>query len=392
MFGNEPPPSLFQITNIPPRATAQEGISVALNIAHRRRDSQATAVSVPASEPPAAEETHESNRDSVATTSSSGDNLSPLIFADPSQPPTPHPGLAEQDSEAPPALPPLPPSQDTVVEVRPSSPLSIPTIASSSLHSLSLASAPASRAQSVCLPSPQTSPIRPSFQASPPPQTTMFLFGPASAPTSPPLSPTAALPEPAAEVHPSDPNFRMRRLRAAKLSRFFGVGLNDIAGMIRGGGNSSSAGIPPAPPSPPLREFRRSDASESIPSTTSIRSSRSTRPTTSAGIVATQTVSIADPPCPRERTLSSGARSRSVSGAMRRPQTQPATQPVGERYRSNSQPEALAQQAAHSRAYSTTVEVSAESKGPFAFLEGRRPSKAKEMHMHDVIRELRKIK
>ena len=77
---------------------------------------------------------------------------------------------------------------------------------------------------------------------------------------------------------------------------------------------------------------------------------------------------------------------------MRRPQTQPATQPVGERYRSNSQPEALAQQAAHSRAYSTTVEVSAESKGPFAFLEGRRPSKAKEMHMHDVIRELRKIK
>ncbi|KAH9898498.1 hypothetical protein C8Q73DRAFT_685040 [Cubamyces lactineus] len=391
MFGNEPPPSLFQITNIPPRAT-DEGISVALSIAHRRRDSQATAVSIPASEPPVAEETHESNRDSVATASSSGDNLSPLIFADPSQPPTPHPGLAEQDSEAPPALPPLPPSQDTVVEVRPSSPLSIPTIASSSLHSLSLASAPASRAQSVCLPSPQTSPIRPSFQASPPAQATMFLFGPASAPTSPPLSPTAALPEPAAEIHPSDPNFRMRRLRAAKLSRFFGVGLNDIAGMIRGGGTSSSAGVPPAPPSPPLREFRRSDASESIPSSTSVRSSRSIRPTTSAGIIAIQTVSVADPPCPRERTMSSGARSRSVSGAMRRPQTQPTSQPVGERYRSNSQPEALLQQAAHSRAYSTTVEVSAETKGPFAFLEGRRPSKAKEMHMHDVIRELRKIK
>ncbi|KAI9062974.1 hypothetical protein FKP32DRAFT_770439 [Trametes sanguinea] len=396
VFGNEPPPSLFQITNIPPRAT-EEGISVSLSISHCKRDSRATVVSVSSSQL-SVDEARDPQRDSVGTTSSSGENLSPLIFADPgsvppSQPQTPHPVVAEEDTDSIPALPPLPPSQDTVVEVRPSSPLSVPTIASSSLHSLSLASTasvPGSRAQSLYSQSPQTSPIRPSFQITPPPHATMFLFGPLSAPTSPPLSPPSVLPEGADDIHPSDPHFRMRRLRAAKLSRFFGVGLNDIAGLLRG--NSSSAGASAgAPSSPPLREFRRSDASDSIPSPTSLRSSRSARPVTSAGVLDSPSVSSAESAGPRKRTLSSGTRTRSLSRTSRRPQTQPATQPVGERYRSNSQPEVLAQQS-HNRVFSTTVEISAESRRPFAFLDGRRPSKAKEMDMHDVIRELRKIK
>ncbi|CDO72335.1 hypothetical protein BN946_scf184977.g32 [Trametes cinnabarina] len=216
----------------------------------------------------------------------------------------------------------------------------------------------------------------------------MFLFGPSSVPTTPSL-PSPTLSEPADGAHPSDPHFRMRRLRAAKLSRFFGVGLNDIAGLLRG--NPSSGASAAGPSSPPLREFRRSDASESIPSPTSTRSSHSARPLSSAGVLGTPPISSADSPRPRERTLSSATRTRSLSRASRRPQTQPVVQSIGERYRSNSQPEALAQQS-HNRIFSTTVEVSAENRSPFAFLDGRRPSKAKEMDMHDVIRELRKIK
>ncbi|OBZ79749.1 hypothetical protein A0H81_00691 [Grifola frondosa] len=49
----------------------------------------------------------------------------------------------------------------------------------------------------------------------------------------------------------------------------------------------------------------------------------------------------------------------------------------------------------HSRGYSTTVEVCAEVKSPFGFLDGLRPGQgtsAKEMDMRDVIKQLRKIK
>ncbi|KAI0361732.1 hypothetical protein OH77DRAFT_1444543 [Trametes cingulata] len=408
VFGNEPPPALFQITNIPADATG-EGISVALSIAHRRDDSRATTASAPSSTLSVPETQQHGQRDSVGTTSS-GDNLSPLVFADPasvppSRPHSPHHRPVDGEGDPIPPLPPLPPSQDTVLEVGPSSPLSVPTVASSSLHSLacpSTISIPASHTHSVLDNGPLSSPIRPSFQASPPANQTMFLWGPASAPTSPPLAAATVLSDPPAEVHPADPHFRDRRRRAAKLSRFFGVGLNDIAGMLRGGSSSSSAGAPAISPTPPpLREFKRSGSSDSIPSPlsprenlpspTSVRSSRSTRPATSSGIIGTPSVSISESPRSRKRTLSSGARSQSVSGKPRRPQTQGSMQSAGERNRSNSQPEVMSQQV-HNRAFSTTVEVLAESKGRFAFLDARRPSKVKELNMHDVVRELRKIK
>ncbi|KAI0374265.1 hypothetical protein BV20DRAFT_961380 [Pilatotrama ljubarskyi] len=408
VFGNEPPPALFQITNIPANAT-DEGISVALSIAHRRDDSRATATSVPSSTL-SVPDTRHGQRDSVGT-ASSADNLSPLVFADPASVPpsrvhSPHQRPADGDPELIPPLPPLPPSQDTVLEIAPSSPLSVPTVASSSLHSLSAPSAisiPASHSYSTLDQGPLSSPIRSSFQASPPANQTMFLWGPASAPASPPLATASVLSDPLVEVHPADPHFRDRRRRAAKLSRFFGVGLHDIAGMLRGGSSSSAgaAATTGTPASPPLREFKRSGSSDSIPSPvspqetvpspTSVRSSRSTRPATSSGIVGDPSVSIAESPRPRKRTLSSGTRSQSVSGRPRRPQTQPSMQPGVERNRSNSQPEGMSQQM-HNRAFSTTVEVLAESKGRFAFLDTRRPSKVKELNMQDVVRELRKIK
>ncbi|KAI0639308.1 hypothetical protein C8Q77DRAFT_1080504 [Trametes polyzona] len=421
VFGNEPPPALFQITNIPPGAT-DDGISAR----HRRSDSRATTVSLPATL--SAPEAHRDKRNSVATISSS-DDLSPLIFAGPgsippSQPTTPYPGRSEGNDQVP-SLPPLP-SQDNVLEVRPASPHPLPTLASSSLHSLSAStiSVAASQAQLTKDRGPPSSPTHESFQASPPANQTMFLWSSSvAAPTSPPVASPSVLADPPAGFHPSDPHFRVRRIRAAKLSRFFGVGLNDIAGMLRSGsapsspptlGASGAAG--PAmldeedaaaspPSSPPLREFRRSSSSASFHSPTSpvgslnsrssARPSRPTRPVTSAGIVGAPSVSIMDVPRERKRTLSSGARSQSASHGSRRPQTQPVLQssPVGERSRSNSQPEVLLQQPqVHNRAFSTTVEVSTESKGPFAFLDGRRPGKAKELNMHDVIRELRKIK
>ncbi|KAI0778080.1 hypothetical protein BD413DRAFT_608745 [Trametes elegans] len=406
LFGNDPPPALFQIMNIPP-STPDESISVALSIAHRRNDSRATTVSLPASTLTVPEPRHQ-QRDSVGSIASSGDNLSPLIFADPgsvppSQPQTPQP---RRDAQFLPPLPVLTPSQDTVFEI--CRPLSLPTVASSSVQSLSAASstsvAPSSTDRAPTPPpkdqTPQTSPIRTSFNFSPPP--TMWLWSPASAPTppSPPTAAPAVLPEPAADVHPSDPHFRVRRMRAAKLSRFFGVGLNDIAGVIRGGASASLSTPPPPSPSPPppLREFRRSDSTDSIPppagSDRAPSRTSSTRPVTSSGIVGAPSVSVSieeEQPWPRARTVSTTTRSRSVSRTSRRPQTQPALQPATERNRSNSEPEVLGP-VVHGRAFSTTVEVAAESKGPFGFFDGRRPSKVKELHMHDVIRELRKIK
>ncbi|EIW64745.1 uncharacterized protein TRAVEDRAFT_62215 [Trametes versicolor FP-101664 SS1] len=416
VFGNEPPPSLFQITNIPADATS--GISAAAGMTHRRSDSHATTVSLPVSTLSVPETHH--TRHSLSTVSS-GDNLSPLIFADPasvppSQPQSPH-SRPEEAQGAPLSTPRLAPSQRTVVEVCPSSPLSVATLASLSRQSLSVAStisAPASQAPSAQDHSPLPSPVRKSFQASPPATQSLFMWGsatsPVSAPTSPPVMSPSVPPESPTTMYPSDPHFRVRRIRAAKLSRFFGVGLNDIAGMLRPGSvpPPTSAVEPTSPTalSPPtaFREFRRSESDDSIPSPTSpvgsthppasLRASsrRSTRPVTSAGIVGTPSVPIGDVPRERKRTMSSGARSQSVSRGPRRPQTQPPLQ-SGERSRSNSQPEVLTQQQMHNRAFSTTVEVSSESaKRPFGFFDGRRSGKEKELDMHDVIRALRKMK
>lgn len=416
MFGNDPPPSLFQITNIP--ADATEGISAAAGMAHRRDDSHATTVSLPVSTLSVPETHH--TRHSLSTVSS-GDNHSPLIFADPasvlpSQPPSPH-SRPEEAQGTLLSTPRLAPSQRTVVEVCPSSPLSVATFASLSRQSLSVAStisAPASQAPSAQDYSPLSSPVRKSFQASPSATQTTFMRGsataPVAAPTSPPVASPFALPESPTAMHPSDPHFRVRRIRAAKLSRFFGVGLNDIAGMLRPGSVPSPTGAaeptPPVALAPPtaFREFRRSESDDSIPSPTSpvgsthsptsLRASsrRPTRPVTSTGIVRTPSVLIAEVPRERKRTLSSGTRSQSVSRGPRRPQTQPPLQSA-ERSRSNSQPEVLTQQQMHNRAFSTTVEVSSESaKRPFAFFDGRRAGKEKELDMHDVIRALRKMK
>ena len=47
---------------------------------------------------------------------------------------------------------------------------------------------------------------------------------------------------------------------------------------------------------------------------------------------------------------------------------------------------------AHGRTFSTTVEVAAESRGKYFFLEGRKPNKVKELEMAAAIKQLRKIK
>ncbi|RDX55974.1 hypothetical protein OH76DRAFT_1414477 [Lentinus brumalis] len=454
MFGNDPPPALYQITNIRPGA-ADDSVSVALTVAHRRRHSCATFVSV-ASNFSAPEVDGDRRRKSEDGTT--GENLSPLIFAGvPSRPPSgeyaTYAGASVEGDDESVLLPYLNSKNGSHTDLRPASPLGLPvsspsqqSVANASVVSITPSNAPSQQSSA-----PLQYPARASFRASPPPFLNMFHWGSSSA-SPPPLSPLEASsplsgPKSASETSPSDPLFRMRRMRAAKLSRFFGVGLQDITGMLVTEDPSPSVPVapaskalppipvadpvPPVPPVPSLYSTYRSESAETIPptpsSSTSARQFSSGMPPpeeprsrkssgrssgqrsqsgTSGGrrgqappqppTPTKSTFSSAQPPTPTKSTTSSSDRHE------RAPPTPTKSMPSRERLstsgndrtdrnRSNSEPDVLSQQA-YGRAFSTTVEVAAETRSKYFFRESRRPAQTKELEMHAAIKQLRKIK
>ncbi|OCH96501.1 hypothetical protein OBBRIDRAFT_7240 [Obba rivulosa] len=145
-------------------------------------------------------------------------------------------------------------------------------------------------------------------------------------------------PQPTPE-HSSPREFRARRRQATKLSQFFGVGLQDLADVL-------PAGIATTPPTPLAR-------------------SRATSPQ-------------------RARAPSPPSRERSVGKNHVTDQHQ--------RMRSQGRGQ---DSAANMHALSTTVEVAAEVRGPFRFLDSLARtghSNVREMDMREVIQQLRKIK
>ncbi|PIL32060.1 hypothetical protein GSI_06764 [Ganoderma sinense ZZ0214-1] len=404
VFGNDPPPALFQITNFPPPDGLGASPPDVLDPADRVRCDS--------------EEKRQSQGSSTG-------NLSPLIFANPasglsSTSTTPYPDDLTGDGESE-LLPYLKPDDEYVSELRTPSlfalpplinPLTCPSQGSvASSTSIPGPSPPALQQSQAPLTFQSTlpSPIRSVFRAvSPPPFVTMFHWGNSpgsvSAPASPPMShliPASPLsssfgsPGSASEVSPSDPMFRMRRIRAAKLSRFFGVGMNDITGMlvndepmlsrvdvpaddhdsIPGAPSARSSSshslplsrttsrsysqqnhddIPPVPPMPPLEGFK-TDSVETFSSPSSPRSSRwfsnsghsepeseesSRHSRKSSGLRRSQSASRTSrrtrQPQPQPQPQPSQARPRQPS----RSSSTGAVPPVVDRNRSNSEPEA----------------------------------------------------
>ena len=109
MFGNDPPPALYQITNIR-SGVVDDSVSISLAITDRRRNSSATFVSI-ATTFSAPELDGDGRRKSEG--GSSGENLSPLIFAGaesvpPSGQQTPHTGASSEGDDESVLLPYLP--------------------------------------------------------------------------------------------------------------------------------------------------------------------------------------------------------------------------------------------------------------------------------------------
>ncbi|KAI0757100.1 hypothetical protein C8Q80DRAFT_1265075 [Daedaleopsis nitida] len=440
VFGNDPPPALFQITSVPPGAT-DETVSVALKITdHRRRDSRATFASVAAS-------THSATvRESEQRPSqdSSGENLSPLVFAEPVPIPGSDMSLVDASFEGDDESVMLPYLSRNLsrssLNDAPPTPVSLLglSLASPSMHSIapSIAST-MSHAPSHSSHAPLPSPIREGFRLNPPPFTSKFHWSSASAPTSPPptaspLSPASA-PASATEPRAAVPQFRTRRIRAAKLSRFFGVGLNDIAGMLVTNDSTPSIATAPTPlmMPPAVMPSYKSGSAETIPTPTSPTSLRPYPSSVTESADDRAETSSRRSSSRRSRASSSGTRqsggesrrSQSANRAQRRRPPTPvraSTSSAVDRNRSNSEPEvprsqqqqtqtqsrqsqSSAQQELHpgqqqqqqtrNRVYSTTVEVASESRHKYlSFLDGRRPSKVKELEMHAAIKQLRKIK
>ncbi|RPD82662.1 hypothetical protein L226DRAFT_607754 [Lentinus tigrinus ALCF2SS1-7] len=453
MFGNDPPPALYQITNIRPSAQgADESVSLALAITDRRRDSRATFVSIATTF--SAPELDGDGRPK-SEGGSSGENLSPLLFADaesipPSGQQTPYTGASVEGDDESVLLPYLNSKNGSHTEhtdLRPASLLGLPLSSPSqqSIGNASTASIPQSTAPSQHSATPLRYPARTSFRASPPPFLNMFHWGESTtAPLSPPeASSPLSGPKSASETSPTDPLFRMRRMRAAKLSRFFGVGLHDITDMLVTEdaapevpiASSSKplppvpVPIPPVPPVPSLYSSYRTDSAETIPtpsSPTSVRpfaspnvpppeeprsrkssgrsSGRRSQSATRGGRrgqaqmqppTPTKSTSSGErvernPPTPTKSTFSNPSKERiSTSGNDRadRDRTERT-----DRNRSNSEP-AVTSQPAYSRGFSTTVEVAAETRGKyFNFRENRRSKQTRELEMHAAIKQLRKIK
>ncbi|KAI0724445.1 hypothetical protein C8T65DRAFT_4221 [Cerioporus squamosus] len=466
MFGNDPPPALYQITNFRP-AAADESVSVALTIADSRRDSRATFVSIASTF--SARELDGDARPKHEE-GSSGENLSPLIFAGvESRPPSgeqiPFTGASVKGDDESVLLPYLNSKNESHMDLRPASPTGLPltslsqqSVANASASSVSIPQSTAPSQQSTA---PLKYPARMSLRASPPPFLNMFHWG--SSPASPPpLSPVQASsplsgPKSASETSPSDPLFRMRRMRAAKLSRFFGVGLQDITGMLPTEdpipsppvASASKAlpplpvpvpdPVPPVPPVPSLYSSYRTDSAETIPptpsSSTSARqlgtgvpnadeprsrksSGRSSgRRSHSATRGGRRGQAPPQPPTPTKSTFSTKSAMSSSDRPERNPPTPtkstfsgkstPSKERVStsgndrvdstdrtdriDRNRSNSEPDVSSQQA-YGRAFSTTVEVAAESRSKYFFRASRRPTQTEELEMHAAIKQLRKIK
>lgn len=433
VFGNDPPLALFQITNLTP-AAADEMLSVDIKVTNRRRDSRGTFVSVaPAALTAPEAQADDGRRNSEA---SSGENLSPLVFAEhASAPPTPQPGASVEGDDASVHLAYLDPSQPLLLDGLPASPLALPPT-SPSQHSFVSMISSASHGASLHLHAPLTSPIRTAFSMSPPPFSNMFHRGSASVPTSPPAAAmqlSCSEPASAIEPDPSDPQFRTRRLRAAKLSRFFGVGLQDITGMLvrndstpsvsasaspaASASASASASqfslpppVPPVPPVPSMYELQKTESAEAIATPSSPTSAR---PFASSGAYASEE---RDSASRRSRTSSGGRRSQSATRSQRRPSrprtpSQSRSVSASAREQATNEPEVPVssppppppkqlphppplpqQQQLYSQMYSTTVEVAAESRGKYFFLENRRSKQVKELEMQAAIKQLRKIK
>lgn len=361
LFGNDPPPALFQITNISPRLSGGPEPVVSSPL----QEAAAMEHISPQLSGPAT--LRNAMRDSRGTVSS-GD-ASPLVFAEvsslpPSRATTPQAGRADLDTASDMDVDPDPPSMPDPRTKSPSikpSP-SILSVESTSSVQPSLA---ASCTSVTPLHSPLLSPMDSPYSASDPtrllnpmPFSTMFIWDPPA-----PLPAPAALPEPLG-MHPSDPDFRARRMRAAKLSRFFGVGLHEVAEVL-----------PTATSQSPV-ESRHSEG-RSEPRRPSQSSTREARNSESAGGASLS----------RMRTSSSGKRSRSI------PRRQSIVPPLpSQSVAEQTEVKSERPTSSHRRKYSTTAEAFGEGYGALAFLESRKSGFVHELEMQDVIKQLRKIK
>ncbi|KAH9944469.1 uncharacterized protein BXZ73DRAFT_96959 [Epithele typhae] len=432
MFGNDVPPALFQITNFSTAASAPD----------RRR--LRTAVHT---------------ETALAHDDWHPRNISPLIFANPDRELSSGEGTPDAMSDA----------EDAATDV------GLPYLNSPTprrwtcsclprSQSLSVGSSLSSHSRTRSLPPTRSLRSPPSAPARRNPRSlrrTTFATnlplpsrGSISAPTSPPAPSSPGYAASTSEAS-SPVDFRTRRLRAAKLSRFFGVGLSDITGALVPPGSSASApgspgpdsastgGAPPTPnrdkdvpPSPtrPRRPFSPSGAS-----TRTFESGESG----SAPASASSHSHAQAQRRPRKRTLSAGSRSQQgarraqatsprppplVTSELPRSPTSPSLPPLSPPLPLSSpstavvprspapaptpspgpfqslhsfepvSPEGEARPASpmqvHGRSWSTTVEVAAESRS--YFFRGERKSRREkgrsELEMHAAIKQLRKIK
>ncbi|GBE78378.1 hypothetical protein BKA93DRAFT_621293 [Sparassis latifolia] len=231
LFGDTPPATLYQITNTQATASADDIASVVISMTSRSRDSRTTFVSDTMS----VAQAHV--RDSMSTAS---EPMSPV----PSHRPD---ALTLHDAIV------LPPGPTTAERESPSQSLPPSTDPGASVQSLSLSTISSDPpAQSVNSHTPLTAPARqfqPQSPATPPPFSNLFVWAPPQLPVPTPEE------RPPSPSHEPSPDFRTRRLRAAKLSRFFGVAPKDLAEALPampsyGMGEGSHARRPQTPAYP----------------------------------------------------------------------------------------------------------------------------------------------
>ncbi|KAI0936230.1 hypothetical protein AcV5_004421 [Taiwanofungus camphoratus] len=385
VFGDKPPPALFQITNIRTDHTdnspEDDAISILTTVSENRRDSRATYTSIAST----LSASHRSARDSFQSHKShKSEPSSPLVFTEaegegdrtfsrvlseatsqPEQQPQPQ---AQSDPELQPHSEAVQYSDLTLYP--PPSP--VPHL-KPSIQSLSVASTIShTRSHSASSSAPLTAhlqheqrtlhtppPFAPTFPFAP--QTRGRLATPAHLHAHPqdhddPEGDRARVQSPS--PRPGAPEFRARRLRAAKLSRFFGVALNDLAEVLS---------APPSPvawgAAPPQSGWPQSEAADSV-------------------------VSLQRAPTPLRAMSPTPVRPTSPAPAAGEAPVQDQAQA---QTMAQAQVRGYAPEQGHSRGQSTTVEMAAEMKSPFRV---RRLEKnvVKEMDMREVIEQLRRMR
>lgn len=345
VFGDKPPPALYQITNL---SVSDDDISVVLEPLSTRRDSHTTILSI-VTRDVSAEETQTTSRREhrESNSSSSSTALSPLVFKDPG-PPVEVANDAPDDSIE---------TIDCDNDLDTTAHISAPLLSSNAIASTASVQSESETAQ----PQPQS----PSRSDSPAPSTTTShtplthkasrassISSPVglSSWTAPPSTTTAPRSVSPVRMHEKShdvsSDFRLRRLRAAKLSRFFGVGLNDLASVL-----------PPPPVPPPHsapRTLRPTSPVTSHPSTSTDR------------LVPLSSPGLESPPSECTTTQHShNKKSADIDDIDEHGDTMDP-----------------------SKRLSTSVEVAAEVKHTFGF--GHR--NVKQMDMQDVIHQLRKMR